>query len=261
MTAPPLPCSAPAGDRLVDREQLFTQDRRSQPGRHYGSRLAFLPDGTLLMSIGDRGIEPGRAQDLEDHAGSLLRLNDDGSVPEDNPLVNREDAHPEILTWGNRNIQGLVVLPDSGAIWATEHGPRGIDELNWMEAGNNYGWPEVTLGRDYGTQKQFGDSVRTSKPGMTDPVYNFAPVLAASGLAYLDSDDYAPQWSGNLLAGALRNQQIRRIVIEDREVVHQEALLREDIGRIRDVRVGPDDLIYILTDESDGGLYRLGPAD
>lgn len=248
------------GDELVDREQLFTQDRQSQPGRHYGSRLAFLPDGTLLMSIGDRGVEPERAQDLGDHAGSLLRLNDDGSVPSDNPFVNHAEALPEIYSYGHRNIQGLIVHPETDEIWATEHGARGADELNRVEAGKNYGWPVVSLSRDYRTQEQFGDSVR-SQEGMEDPHVYWTPALAASGLAFHDGDGFASQWEGNLFAGGLLGKQVRRIVFEDGEVVHQEELLRDEIGRVRDVRVGPDGSLYVVTDESDGGVYRVRAAD
>jgi aldose sugar dehydrogenase len=245
------------GDRVNDLEDLFVQDRYSSPGRHYGSKLAWLPDGTLLMSIGDRGTEPPRAQDLGDHAGKLLRLNDDGSVPEDNPFVGRDDAHPEIWSYGHRNIQGLLVHPESGQIWATEHGPRGGDELNLIRRGGNFGWPVVTLGRDYRTEEQFGDSVR-SREDMIDPLVDWTPSIAASGLAVL-VDDHFSRWQGNLLAGGLRSEQIRRVVMEDGEVVHEEELIRGEVGRIRDVRIGPDSNIYIAVDGSDGAIYRLSP--
>jgi aldose sugar dehydrogenase len=241
---------------LVDLEDLFEQDRRSRPGGHYGSRLAWTLDGKLLMSVGDRMMEPDRAQDLGDHAGSLLRLEDDGSVPEDNPFVGEEGAQHEIYSFGHRNIQGLIVHPESGEIWVTEHGPRGGDELNLIEAGGNYGWPEVSLGRDYRTFRPIG--VR-SKPGLIDPVIHWTPALAPSGLALVRGGRF-PAWEGNLLAGGLRPEQIRRLVLEDGEVVHQEELLRGRIGRIRDVRVGPDGLIYVLTDQADGALYRIEPA-
>lgn len=242
---------------LVDLEDLFEQDRRSRPGGHYGSRIAFTLDGRLLMSIGDRAAEPDRAQDLGDHAGSLLRLEDDGAIPEDNPFVGQEGAHPEIYSYGHRNIQGLIVHPDSGEIWATEHGPRGGDELNLIQAGANYGWPEVSLGRDYRTLRPIGER---SQPEMVDPVIHWTPALAPSGLALVRGGRF-PAWEGNLLAGGLRPEHIRRLVLEDGEVVHQEELLRGKIGRIRDVRVGPDGLIYVLTDERDGGLYRIEPGE
>lgn len=247
------------GDELHDIEDVFVQNRYSDPGRHYGSRLAWLPDGTLLMSIGDRGVEPPRAQDPGDHAGKLLRLNDDGSVPGDNPFVDDDDTASEIYSMGHRNIQGLIVHPDSGEIWATEHGPRGGDELNKVEAGKNYGWPVQSRGRDYRTGEQFGDSVR-DHPDMVNPIIDWTPSLAASGLVVL-SDDRFSAWQGNLLAGGLRAEHIRRIVFQEGEPVHQEELLREKVGRIRDLRVGPDGDVYIATDSSDGAIYRLSPDD
>lgn len=246
------------GTKLVDLEDLYVQERYSAPGRHYGSRLAWLPDGSLLMSIGDRGADPPRAQALDDSAGKLLRLTEDGGVPADNPFVGRNDVLPEIFTLGNRNIQGLVVHPETAAIWTTEHGPRGGDELNLMIPGANYGWPVVSRGRDYRTEEQFGDSTR-SRPDMIEPVIDWTPGLAASGLAVL-VDEHFPAWQGNLLAGGLRSEQIRRIVFEDGEPVHEEELLRGEMGRVRDVRVGPDGNIYVAIDAPDGAIYRISPA-
>jgi len=245
------------GDRLVDFEEIFTQDRLSGPGRHYGSRIAWLSDGTLLLSIGDRGAEPPRAQDPLDHAGKLLRLNADGTVPEDNPFVGRDDVHPEIWSLGHRNIQGMVVAAGD-VIWATEHGPRGGDELNRIEPGKNYGWPLVSKAREYRTEAPYGET--RSRPGYVDPVYEFLPTLAPSGLALVTSDRF-PAWRGNLLAGGLAAERIRRVVLENDEVVHEEELLLGLVGRIRDVREGPDGLIYILTDSAEGGLYRIEPVD
>lgn len=251
------------GSELKDVETVFVQDRYSGPGRHYGSRLAWLPDGTLLMSIGDRGAEPPRAQDLDDHAGTLLRLNQDGTAPEDNPFAGRDDALPEIYSYGHRNIQGLIVHPDSGKIWVTEHGPRGGDELNLVTPGKNYGWPRVSRGVNYRTQEPYFEYTVRSKKGMVDPVIDWTPSLAASGLAVLPEDSaYAAQWSGNFLAGGLRAEQVRRVVFRDGEPVHEEELIRGLLGRIRDVRVGPDGLIYVATDNGDNedGIYRLEPA-
>ncbi len=261
------------GTELVDVEEIFVQNRYSGPGRHYGSRVAFMHDGTLLVSIGDRGAQPRRAQDLADHAGTLLRLNDDGSVPSDNPFVGRDDAAPEIHSYGHRNIQGLVVHPETGEIWATQHGPRGGDRIDRLEAGKNYGWPVATPGRDYRTQEQFGDG--RAHPDMVPPTHEFIPTLAPSGLAYVDGRHFS-NWEGDFLAGGLRPQRILRVVIEEGTIrythhegeaipvtgpyaAHIEELLHGVIGRIRDVRTGPDGHIYIVNDRSPGGLYRLEP--
>jgi aldose sugar dehydrogenase len=242
------------GSRLVDFEELFVQDRLSEPGRHYGSRLAWLSDGTLLLSIGDRGANPPRAQDLRDHAGKLLRLNADGAVPMDNPFVGRDDVHPEIFSFGHRNIQGLVVAPGTDEIWSTEHGERGGDELNLVQAGKNYGWPVVTKARHYRTEAKYGEA--RSRDGYVDPVYEFLPTLAPSGLALVTQDRF-PNWRGNLLAGGLGAERIRRVVLEDGVVVHEEELLLKLVGRIRDVREAPDGHIYVLSDLAEGALYRI----
>lgn len=249
------------GDALIDVEQIFTQDRLSSPGRHYGSRLAWLPDGTLLMSIGDRGAEPPRAQDLNDHAGSLLRLTEDGEAAPDNPFASRADAQPEIWSYGQRNIQGLMVHPETGEIWATEHGPRGGDELNLIVPGANYGWPVVSLGRNYRTEEPYFDYTRRAMTGIVDPVVDWTPGLHPSGLTML-TDDTFPAWQGNFLSGGLATEQIRRIVFENGEVVHEERLVQGKAGRVRDLTVGPDGFIYFVTDngEDNDGVWRISPA-
>ncbi|MDQ2068693.1 PQQ-dependent sugar dehydrogenase [Natronospira bacteriovora] len=258
-TVPALARGRLEGNRLVDVEALFESNEYTSPGRHYGSRILFLDDGTLMMTIGDRGAEPPRAQDTLDHSGTVVRLNDDGSVPDDNPFVGDDDYAPEIWSYGHRNIQGIVQHPETGLIWATEHGPRGGDELNLIEPGKNYGWPTATLGRDYRTEDKFPHAEARHREGMVDPVFEFLPTLAPSGLALVHGDRFA-NWEGNLLAGGLRPQKILRLVIEDETVVHAEELLRERIGRIRDVRQGPDGYIYIVNDMSDAALYRIEPA-
>lgn len=244
------------GDSLGDVEHLFEQDRASSPGRHYGSRLAWLQDGTLLMSIGDRGVDPSRAQASDDHAGSTLRLTETGEAPDDNPFVDDSNTLDEIYTLGNRNIQGMTVL-SNGEPWATEHGPRTGDELNQIVPGNNYGWPEVSLGNDYATNEPIG--VR-SKPGMEDPVYRFEGRFAPSGLAEVTSDAFGP-WQGSLLAGGLASETLLRLQLEGSNVVSEETLLDGHIGRIRDVRQGPDNALYLLTDSNQGSLYRLHVAN
>ncbi len=247
------------GVQLVDVEDLFESNEHTSPGRHYGSRILFLDDGTLLMTIGDRGATPERAQDPHDHSGSVVRLSDDGSVPGDNPFAGNEDYAAEIFSYGHRNIQGIVQHPETGEIWATEHGPRGGDELNLIEPGVNYGWPTVSLGREYGTQEQWGESRRD--PELQEPTFEFLPTISPSGLAVVTGSGFDSTWQGNLLAGGLRGERILRLVVEDREVVHAEELLGDELGRIRDVRQGPDGNIYIATGESEGGVYRIEPVD
>jgi glucose/arabinose dehydrogenase len=243
------------GDELGDVEHLFEQNRASSPGRHYGSRIAWLTDDTLLMSIGERGTPP-RAQADDDHAGSTLRLTDTGDVPDDNPFVDDDATLDEIYTQGNRNIQGMVVR-QNGEPWATEHGPRTGDELNHLTAGDNYGWPEVSRGNDYGTNEPIGE---TSKPGMVDPVHVFEGRFAPSGLAEVTSGAFG-EWQGQLLAGGLGSQRLVRLQLEDNEVTQREVVLDGELGRIRDVRQGPEEAIYVLTDAADGALYRLRPVE
>lgn len=242
--------------QLSDVEELFEQDRASAPGRHYGSRLAWLNDGTLLMSVGDRGSDPSRAQASDDHAGSTLRLTDTGGVPEDNPFVDDASTLDEIYSLGNRNIQGMAVL-SNGEAWASEHGPLTGDELNRIEAGNNYGWPEVTLGNDYATNQPMGEK---SLSGMADPNYDLEGRFAPSGLAEVASDTLS-SWQGSVLVGGLASEKLLRLVLEDGQVIDEELILEGEVGRIRDVRQGPDGAIYLLTDESQGSLYRLQAAN
>ncbi|WP_163577538.1 PQQ-dependent sugar dehydrogenase [Halomonas faecis] len=244
-----------ADDALTEVEALFVQNRFSSPGRHYGSRLAWLPDGTLLMSIGERGTPP-RAQDASDHAGSVLRLTETGEAAPDNPFVNDPDALDALYTTGNRNVQGLTVRHD-GEPWASEHGPRTGDELNRLVGGENYGWPEVSRGNDYATNQPIGAD---SLPGMRDPVHVFEGRFAPSGLAEVTSDAFGA-WYGDLLAGGLSSETLLRLRLDGDDVIEREAILEGEIGRIRDVRQGRDGAIYLLSDAPDGGLYRLRPTD
>ncbi|WP_237062073.1 PQQ-dependent sugar dehydrogenase [Microbulbifer zhoushanensis] len=241
---------------LVDVKELFVQDRFSSPGRHYGSRLAWRKDGTLLMTIGDRGVDRSRAQDINDHAGSVLRLTETGGAPADNPFAGKEEGHDEIFSYGNRNIQGLAVGAD-GRIWASEHAARTGDELNLIEPGVNYGWPEATRSKEYSSKAPIG---KASMPGMREARHIYSGRFAPSGLAAVDSDRF-PRWRGNLLAGGLGSEKLLRVVLQGDDVQSTETLIEGELGRIRDVRQGRDGYIYLLNDLPDGGLFRLEPVE
>lgn len=245
-----------SGSRLVDVERVFLASTAAEGGRHFGSRLAFAGDGTLYITLGERG-ERNRAQDLTDTAGSVVRLNDDGSVPQDNPFVSDGEARAEIYTWGHRNAQGLAVNPATGEVWLHEHGPQGGDEINILRPGLNYGWPIISYGGEYGSGRQVGEG--TSKPGLEQPVSYWFPSIAPSGMMFYTGDAF-PQWRGDLFVGALVKEHLRRVELDGDRVVAEEVLLEWAIGRVRDVRQGPDGMIYLLTDESNAGLYRLEPV-
>ena len=245
------------GLQLRDTEVLFRLLPKSRASRHFGSRLVFDNDGYLFVTLGDRGDRP-RAQDLTDHAGSLIRLHDDGRVPADNPFVGNDRARPEIYSYGHRNIQGATLHPQSGRLWTHEHGPQGGDEINLPEPGVNYGWPVITYGVNYGIGTSIGEG--TVKPGMEQPLYQWTPSIAPSGMAFYDGDAF-PGWRGSLFVGSLKFRLLVRLEIEDGKVTHEERMLQGKLGRIRDVRQGPDDLLYLLTDADDGELIRLRPAD
>jgi glucose/arabinose dehydrogenase len=245
-----------SGTRLTDVEVLYVMRPGSASAMHFGARLAFAADGTLLVSLGERN-ERNRAQDLRDPGGSVLRLTDDGRVPAGNPFPGRADALPEIWTWGHRNPQGLAVQPGTGLAWMVEHGPRGGDELNLLSPGSNYGWPVITYGREYSGAK-VGEGL-TAKPGLEQPVAYWVPSISPSGMAFSTGETF-PGWKGNLFIGALSGKQLRRVVLDGTRVVRQEVLLQDTLGRIRDVRQGPDGNLWLLTDEDPGGLYRLEPA-
>jgi glucose/arabinose dehydrogenase len=244
------------GDRLDNVQIIFRALPKSRGGRHFGSRLLFGPDGYLYITLGERGQRP-QAQALSTHPGSIIRLYDDGRVPQDNPFVANVAARPEIFTYGNRNVQGIALQPGTDRIWAHEHGPQGGDEVNIIEAGINYGWPIITYGRNYGIGTKIGEG--THREGMAQPVHQWTPSIAPSGMAFYDGDKF-PQWRGDLFAGSLKFDLLARLTIENKQVVAEERLFAGRFGRIRDVRIGPDGYIYLLTDESDGRLLRLEPA-
>lgn len=245
------------GYRLDNVQQIYRQRPGSSTGQHFGSRLVFDGRGMLYITQGDRG-EMARAQKPDDLAGKTVRLFDDGRFPPDNPFAGQEGSRPEIYSLGNRNMQGAALNPKTGELWATEHGPQGGDELNIIRAGRNYGWPVITYGANYGTGTKIGEG--TSKPGMEQPIHQWTPSIAPSGLAFYEGRAF-PGWRGNLFAGALKYQMLVRLELDGERVVHEERLLKDAFGRIRDVRVGPDGLIYLLTDDSDGALLRLAPAN
>jgi glucose/arabinose dehydrogenase len=251
------------GKRVHSIKTLFRVEPGKSGGQHFGSRLLWLPDGTLLMSVGDGGNPPQRvggmlardqAQNLATDHGSILRLTAEGKPAPGNPLARRAGARPEIWTYGHRNIQGLARDPVSGRIWATEHGPRGGDELNLIEGGQNYGWPLQSYGLDYRTGAPVG---QRTVAGMTAPKVAWVPSPAPSGLAVYTGSHF-PQWKGSLFSGGLASADIRRIALDkDGKVEGQERL---DIGRrVRDVRQGPDGFLYAITDEEQGRLLRIVP--
>ena len=253
------------GNQLKNWQVTFEVATNKFGGQHFGSRLLWLPDETLLVSIGDGGNPPVRlegdwirkqAQNRQSHLGKILRFKDDGSVPPDNPFVSSADAQPAIWSYGHRNIQGLAYDPLRSMVWASEHGALGGDELNLIQAGRNYGWPTVTFSREYFDGSKI--SPHTSKPGMVDPVAVWMTAIAPSGLLVY-SGKHFEQWRGDLLVGGLKSQDIRRIDLNEAGQVVGQSALR--IGqRVRDVRQGPDGLLYVLTDESDGSLIRLEPV-
>ena len=243
------------GDRGLEGVQvIWRQEPKVSGANHWGSRLVFRPDGTLFVTLGDRYGQRERAQDLSTTLGKIVRINPDGSVPKDNPFVGRAGARPEIWSYGHRNVQSAA-LDASGRLWTVEHGARGGDELNAPEAGKNYGWPVITYGVDYSGAKI---GVGTAQPGMEQPVYYWDPVIAPSGAVFYTGDAF-PEWRGNLLVGSLQPGRLVRLQIADGRVAREERYLGELGERIRDVRQGPDGLIYLLLDNSRGRILRLEP--
>jgi len=242
--------------RLENLEILFRQQPKSSTGRHFGSRLVFDRAGHLYITLGDRG-EMQRAQKMDDLAGKIVRLNADGQIPPDNPFVKQANARPEIYSLGNRNVQGAVLHPRTGELWTHEHGPQGGDEVNVIRAGRNYGWPVITYGVEYGIGTKIGEGTR--KEGMEQPLHIWVPSIAPSGLAIYQGDRF-PRWRGDLFVGALRAQMLVRLRFDGEKMVREERLLEGKLGRIRDVRVGPDGYVYLLTDASDGVIARLEPT-
>ncbi|MCC5982286.1 MAG: PQQ-dependent sugar dehydrogenase [Oceanicaulis sp.] len=244
---------------LQDGEIIWQSRKDKTGGAHFGGRIAFLPDETLLLTLGDGFEFREEAQSLSNHFGTIVRLDRDGSAPADNPFAGREDALADIWSYGHRNVQGIVYDGETGAVWSHEHGPRGGDELNLITPGSNYGWPIVTSGLDYSGARITPFTEHEGR--FTAPVREWLPTsIAPAGMTIYRGEAFA-SWNGDLLITALAGQALHRVVIENGQAVAEEKLL-DDLGlRLRDVRVGPDGLVYVLTDHANGALLRLSPAD
>jgi glucose/arabinose dehydrogenase len=250
------------GKKLMDWQVIFEVGQAKPGGQHFGSRLTWLPDETLLVSIGDGGNPPvelegdfirQQAQNRASHLGKIIRINDDGTVPADNPFRDDPKAAPEIWSYGHRNIQGMAYDPVTQKVWATEHGSRGGDELNLIQKGKNYGWPVVSFSKEYSTGQPVAPV--TSRPDIVDPVQVWTPAIAPSGLVIYNGDRH-PQWQGTIFAGGLVDQGIRHLRLDENNSIVGETTI--PIGqRVRDIRQGPDDHVYVLTDQNDGQLLRL----
>ena len=242
---------------------IFSQRPKVASQLHFGCRIAEgqrggHSDGTLFLALGERFYRRDDAQRLDNHLGKLVRVNKDGTVPADNPLLQMAGALPEIWSWGHRNPQGLSTAPD-GTLWMHEHGPQGGDEINLPQPGRNHGWPVITYGENYGGGP-IGQGL-TAQAGMEQPLYHWTPSIAPSGMVFLSSERYGAAWRGNLFVGSLKFGHLRRLELSQPfggRVLREHKLL-EGVGRIRDVRQGPDGLLYVLTDSASGKLLRLLP--
>lgn len=243
--------------RLEDVRVIFSMAKKTRAGQHFGSRLVPRPDGTLFITTGERG-DGERAQDMFDHAGAVIRINQDGSIPADNPYADAKDGMPELWSKGHRNPQGAAWDPVTDSLWIVEHGARGGDEVNRPLPGRNYGWPVVAYGRHY---SGFKIGIGTAAPGYEQPEYFWDPSIAPSGLAVYDGDMF-PAWRGDVLVGALKFQLLARL---DRDakgsIVKEERLFQGAFGRIRDVEVAPDGAVWLITDEDPGAIIRLSRTE
>ena len=246
------------GDRVENVQVIFRQTPSLNSTKHYGGRLVFAPDGTLFVTTGERSILEGRAQAqrLDGTLGKVVRINSDGSIPKDNPFVGKPGVRPEIWSYGHRNILSAAIDPKTGKLWEVEHGARGGDELNVIEAGKDYGWPTITYGLEY-SGKPVGAGL-TAKEGMEQPVYYWDPVIAPAGMAFYEADLF-PAWKGSILIGGLGSKALVRLVMQDGKVVGEERLLTDLNERIRDVVVGPDGALYLATDSKNGRVLKVTP--
>jgi len=241
------------GNSLVDRELLYKAGPNTTKGQHFGSRIEFDNNGYLFLSIGERGARDENPQNIKRDGGKIYRFNDDGSIPEDNPFINTDGAKTAIYTYGHRNPQGLVKHPETGEIWDHEHGPRGGDEINIVKKGANYGWPIVTYGINYsGTEI----TDKTEMEGMEPPIHYWTPSIAPSGMTFITTDNYGSDWKGSLLVGSLSFQYLERLQMQGKKVVKREKLMG-GLGRVRDVKEGPDGMIYVAIEGK--GIYKLIP--
>lgn len=239
-------------NRLTGLQVLYKASPNSTRGQHFGSRMVFDDEGYLYFSIGDRGDNENNPQDISRDGGKVYRIHDDGTIPKDNPFVNKSNAKTAIFSYGHRNPQGMILHPDSREVWVHEHGPRGGDEINIVKKAANYGWPVITYGINYnGTEI----TDQRSKPGMEQPLYYWLPSIAPSGFAVLSGDVY-PEWKGDLLIGSLKFSYLEKLTLKNNKVVKREKLM-DGVGRVRNVIIGPDGLIYAGLDGQ--GIVRLVP--
>lgn len=242
------------GNALQGFADIFVAQAWTRTGAHFGSRIVFDRNGHVFIGVGDRGVMQ-EAQNPANHQGTILRLHDDGRVPADNPFVGRTGYLPEIYAYGIRSPQGMTLHPETGALWENEHGPRGGDEINLIQAGRNYGWPAITYGINYNGEIISRD---TARAGMETPLVYYVPSIAIAGLAIYSGDRF-PRWRGNAFVGALAGTHLRRVVFDGTRATHQEVILPNFRERIRQVKQGPDGLLYFLTDEENGRVYRIEP--
>lgn len=247
---------SPGGDRVEDVQVIFRAQPTYDGDKHFGSRLAFDPAGHLYITLGERSDRPMRpqAQSLTSDMGKVIRINADGSIPADNPFVGRSGARGEIWSLGHRNVQAAAIQPGTGALWTVEHGTRGGDEVNRPEAGRNYGWPIIAYGIEY-AGGAINDGI-TARDGLEQPIYYWDPVIAPGGAAFYDGDMF-PEWRGNLLVASLKEKHVARLVIGNGRVTGEERLMTDIGQRVRQVAVGPDGAVWVITDEDDGQLVRL----
>jgi aldose sugar dehydrogenase len=245
------------GNKLEQLTRVFSQYPKIDSGAHFGSRLVWAADGTLFITLGERFTEKDDAQTLNNDHGKVVRINADGSIPSDNPFVNTPGARPEIWSYGHRNMQGAALNPITHELWTGEHGPQGGDEINVDRAGKNYGWPVITYGENYGGGK-IGEG--THKKGMEQPLYKWVPSIATAGFIFYTGDKF-PQWKNNILLASLKEQTFVRLVVDGEKITHEERMLAKQLRqRLRTVVQGPDGLVYLLSDEDDGKIYQLSPA-